>query len=356
MSSSTAAVRYIPTQPALKLSPADLIRDLSFQFVRMTRQSTVNQWFRRFAYAPEEAFESLTVDMPIDLSSFGFESWTGTPTFQKHANVKIRHELAPFWGGVQVDARAYEDPRANELMAFNQRAQRLFDAWGQFLPPKIYTLLLNAQADTIVGNHPVTGAANFFSETHYYNVKKTDYGQFSNLIGDGGANASTPVYAILEGGVFDSMRPWSILKGSNLAKARAVLGDGGMAGGGGGDPWVVEWLPRTSAEMLEANFQAKLGVYAELGWGLFFPHTCLRFEGTLDYAGLVSLADAARGMKDLNGYMPADQTRIAAFLCDTPAQARTINGLLGREITDTASTGVRIDPMLQSAEVIIMAR
>ena len=92
MSSSTAAVRYIPTQPALKLSPADLIRDLSFQFVRMTRQSTVNQWFRRFAYAPEEAFESLTVDMPIDLSSFGFESWTGTPTFQKHANVKIRHE------------------------------------------------------------------------------------------------------------------------------------------------------------------------------------------------------------------------------------------------------------------------
>ena len=47
MSSSTAAVRYIPTQHALKLSPADLIRDLSFQFVRMTRQSTVNQWFRR---------------------------------------------------------------------------------------------------------------------------------------------------------------------------------------------------------------------------------------------------------------------------------------------------------------------
>jgi hypothetical protein len=322
----------------------------------MTRQSAISQWHRRFAFAPPGAFKSLLVDMPIDLSSFSFETWSGTPTFQKHANVKIRHEIAPFWGGVDVDLRALEDPNSNELIVFGQRAQLLFDGWEQFLPPKIYTLLKNGQSDTITGNHPITGAANFFSTTHYVNIKKAEFGQFSNLIDAGGANASTPVYAVLEGGVFDTMRPWSILKGSNLADARSRLGAGGEARGGSGDPWVIEWLPKTSAELIERNFQAKLGVLAELGWGLLFPHSILRFEGTLDYAGLASLADAARGMKDLNGYTPSSQTRIAAFLCDTAAQARAINGILGREMTDTASTGVKIDPMLQSADVIIMDR
>ena len=353
MAASTSANRYIPIQPGVELDPASMIRDLSFQFIRMTRQSAVSDWYRRFAFAPEAAFASLRVDMPIDLSSFEFEKWTGVPTFQKHANVKIRHEIEPFWGAVQVDLRALEDPNSNEIIGWNQRAQRLFDAWSQFLPPKIYSLLLAGQSDTIVGNHPVTGAANFFSTSHYVNVKKQGYGQFSNLIGNGGANESTPIYAVLEGGVFDMMRPWSILKGSNLDRVRAAAG---RPSGGGGDPWVIEWLPREDRDLLDQGMQAKMGVYAELGWGLLFPHSILRYEGTLDYAGLASLADAARGMKDLNGYMPADQTRIAAFLCDTVAQAREINGLLGREITDTASTGVRIDPMLKSAEVIVMSR
>lgn len=354
MSASTTAVRYIPQQPGSKLDANGLIRDLSFQFVRMSRQSALNQWHRRFAFAPDMPFASLRVDMPIDLSSFGFESWTGTPTFQKHANVKIRHEIAPFWGGVQVDVRALEDPNANELLGFGQRAQRLFDAWGQHIPPKIYTLLKDGQSDAIVGGHPVTGATEFFATGHYYNVKKPDYGTFANLIGDGGANASTPIYAVLAGGVFDDMKPWSILKGTNLAAARAA--GGRPVAGSPGDPWTIEWLFEGDKDLIENSFQSKLGVYAELGWGLLFPHSIIRFEGTLDYAGLVSLADAARGMKDLNGYMPSSQTRIAAFLCDTPAQARTINGFLGREITDTASTGVRIDPMLQSADVVVMDR
>jgi hypothetical protein len=354
MSASTSAVRYVPIQPGVKPDANGMIRDLSFQFVRMTRQSAVSQWFRRFAFAPDQPFPSLRVDMPIDLSSFGFENWTGVPTFAKHANVKIRHEIAPFWGGIQVDLRALEDPNANELIAFNQRAQRLFDAWGQHIPPKIYAMLLAGQSDTITDGHPVTGNAHFFATDHYVNVKKTEYGTFANLIGDGGANASTPVYAVLEGGVFDSMRPWSILKGSNLEKTRAA--GGRPRSGAPGDPWVIEWMAESDKELLEMGFQAKMGVYAELGWGLLFPHSIIRYEGTLDYAGLVSLADAARSMKDLNGYMPADQTRIGAFLCDSASQARTINGILNREITDTASTGVRIDPMLKSAEVIIMSR
>ncbi|RTL09247.1 MAG: hypothetical protein EKK62_03140 [Acidimicrobiia bacterium] len=353
MASSTSATRYIPIQPGVELDANGMIRDLSFQFVRMTRQSAVNQWFRRFAYAPETPFPSLLVDMPIDMSVFGFESWTGTPTFQKHDNVKIRLGIAPFWGGVQVDVRALEDPNSNEILAFNQRAQRLFDGWNQFLPPKIYTLLKNGQSDTISGGHPVTGASAFFSTSHYVNVKKTDFGTFSNLVGDGGANASSPIYAVLGGGVFDSMRPWSILKGSNLDRARAAAG---RPTGGAGDPWVIEWMAESDSQLMDMGMQAKLGVYAELGWGLLFPHSIIRYEGTLDYPGLKSLADAARGMKDLNGYMPADQTRIVAFLCDTPAQASDINGILDREITDTASTGVRIDPMLRSAEVIIMSR
>jgi hypothetical protein len=292
--------------------------------------------------------------MPIDLSSFAFETWTGIPTFKKGTNVKIRHEIAPFWAGTYVDLRELEHPESAELLAFEQRAQGLFNAWDRHLPPKIYSMLSGAQAATISGNHPVTGASNFFSTSHYYNADHTEYGQFSNLIDDGGANASTPIYAVLAGGVFDMMKPWSILKGTNLERARAA---GGVVSGGGGAPWVIQYQARDDRDLIDMNFQRRIGVYAERGYGLLFPHSILRFEGTLDYSGLASLADAARGMKDLNGFMPADQTRIAAFLCDTVAQAREINGILGREMTDsTAATGRKIDPMLQGAEVIVMSR
>ena len=72
--------------------------------------------------------------------------------------------------------------------------------------------------------------------------------------------------------------------------------------------------------------------------------------------GLLSIVDAAGDFKDLNGYMQADQTRVVAFLCHTTAQKSEIAGILGRDITDTASTGRKIDDRLKSAELIVMSR
>lgn len=359
---STVAYRTPPIQPGVAPDANYLMRDLEFQFMRMVREaSAVGNWHTRFAWQPSQAFASLRVDMPIDLSSFAFESWTGIPTFRKGTNVKIRHEIAPFWAGTYINVKELEHPESAEVIAFEQRAQGLFNAWDRHLPPKIYSMLSGAEAASISGGHPVTGASTFFNTSHYYNVDHTSYGTFSNLIDNGGANASTPVYVVLAGGVFDMMRPWSILRGSNLEKAREAMRQtsnrpGALQGGGGGAPWVIHWEARDDRDLLEMNFERRMGIYAERGYGLLFPHSILRFEGTLDYAGLASLADAARGMKDLNGYMPADQTRIAAFLCDTVAQKRVIDGILGRDITGDSATDVKIDPLLKSAEVIVMSR
>ena len=231
-------------------------------------------------------------------------------------------------------------------------------AWDQHLPPKIYAMLNAAEAVSYADGHPVTEATNFFSTTHYVNKDHPEYGQFSNLIGNGGALASTPIYAIVGGGAFDTLKPWAILKGSNLAAARAKMTGAGasMSGGASGDPWIVHWEARDERDMMELNFERRMGVYAERGIGMLFPHSIIRYEGTLDYAGLLSIVDTAGDYKDLNGYMQADQTRVVAFLCHTTAQKSTINGLLGRDITDTAATGVKIDERLKSAEVIVMSR
>ena len=51
-----------------------------------------------------------------------------------------------------------------------------------------------------------------------------------------------------------------------------------------------------------------------------------------------------------------DQTRVVAFLCHTTAQRSEIAGILGRDITDTASTGRKIDDRLKSAELIVNQR
>lgn len=359
---STVASRYIPIQPGVKPDPNYLLRDLDFQFMRMVRnQSQVSNWHTRFAWMPSQAFSTLRVDMPIDLSTFAFEDWTGVPTFKKGTNVKMRHEIAPFWSGTYVNVKELEDPNSGELVAFESRAQQLMGSWDRHLPPKIYAMLNGAQAAAISGGHAVTGASNFFSVSHYYNIDHPEYGTFANLIDDGGALAATPIYAILEGGAFDMMKPWSILKGSNLAKARemanTISSKGGVSNGGnGGEPWIVHWDATDDKTLMEQNFEVRMGVYAERGYGLLFPHSIMRFEGTLDYAGLLSIVNTAGDMKDLNGYMQADQTRVSAFLCHTTAQKATINGLLGRDITDTASTGVKIDDRLKSAEVIVMSR
>lgn len=360
MSSISASIAYRspPIQPGVAPDANYLMRDLDFQFTNMVRQQTaVSNWHTRFAWQPTMAFPSLRVDMPIDLSSFGFEAWKGIPTFKKGTNVKIRHEIEPFWAGTYVDCRELEDPNSAELIAFEQRAQALFSAWNRHLPPKIYAML-NAGQTAYAGGatHPVTGATSFFNTAHYVNVDVPDYGLFSNLIDDGGALAATPIYAVLAGGAFDQMKPWSILKGSNLERARAA---GGRATGGGGAPWVIHWEAENDAELLEMNFQRRMGVYAERGYGLLFPHSIIRYEGTLNYAGLLSIVDAAGDFKDLNGYMQADQTRVAAFLCHTTAQASTIKGLLNKDVTrvtGTAATDVAIDDRLRSAEVIVMAR
>lgn len=353
---NSVAYRSPPIQPGVAPDVNYLMRDLEMQFTAMVRRPPdLGDWHRRFAWEPSRAFPSLRVDMPIDLTSFEFEDWKGIPTFEKGKNVKIRHEISPFWKGTYVNLRELEDPASAELIAFEQRAGQLFSAWNRHLPPKIYAMLQAGQSTTISGGHPVTGATSFFNVSHYYNVDKPGYGTFANLIDDGGTLgiANTPIYAILEGGAFDNMRPWSILKGSNLDRARAA---GGRPSGGNGEPWMIHFEAQTDAELLAMNFERRLGVYAERGIGLLFPHSIIRFEGTLDYAGLLSIVNTAGDMKDLNGYMQADQTRVSAFLCHTTAQKSTINGLLGRDITDTASTGVKIDDRLKSAEVIVMSR
>jgi hypothetical protein len=361
----SVAYKSPPIQPGVAPDPNFLMRDLDFQFMQMVRSTpVVSNWHTRFAWMPSMAFPSLRVDMPVDLSSFMFEGWTGIPTFKKGTNVKIRHEIAPFWAGTYVNARELVDPASAELIAFERRGQALFSAWDRHLPPKIYAML-NAGQEALSAPHPVTGGVAFFGTNagayHLFNVGHPEYGGFDNLIGDGGANADTPIYAILEGGSFDMMRPWSILKGSNMANVREAAAkvsarSGVTTGGAGGEPWIIHWGADDDKTLVEQNFEVRAGVYAERGYGLLFPHSIIRFEGTLDYAGLLSIVDAAGDMKDLNGYMQADQTRVSAFLCHTTAQKSTINGILGRDITDTDSTGVKIDSRLKSAEIIVMSR
>ena len=76
--------------------------------------------------------------------------------------------------------------------------------------------------------------------------------------------------------------------------------------------------------------------------------------GTDQFKGVI---DLARAMKDLNGYNPASSIKLDAILC-APGQVSTINGLLGREVTDTGARQVdlRIDATLQGAAVIPMSR
>jgi len=303
---------------------------------------------------PAGASETLDVRTPFDTTVLAFAEYNGVPTFAKADRVYTDLTIGKFWGGTSLNTQLLRSQRMVEIEAWNGRAAQLMDAWNQFLPPKIYDMLTAGQT-AISGGHFLTGGSAFFATDHYYNVKHTGLGTFSNLIDDGGALASTPIYAIISGGPFSRMYPWQIRKGAGPADS---LTRGGIPHNASpGMPWVVKWIPRSESEIIESNFETKLGVYAELGWGLLCPHTIIRFEGTLNYAGLKSIVDNARARKDLNGYNPASQIGIAAILCEA-SQVSTINGLLGREVTDTGARQVdlRIDSALQGAAVIPMSR
>lgn len=346
---------YVPIQPAQAPDPNGFLFDLELQFLAMVRrQPTVSQWHRRFAWEPAQAFAELAVRFPIDLTSFGFKPWNGHFEFSEGTSTFMNLTIDAFSAGTHLDVRKLRNPLANEIIGWNSRAAALMGAWDRFDPPKIYDLLEAGEA-ALAANHPITDATSFFSTTHYYNRDHTEYGQFSNLIDNGGALAAAPIYAILEGGSFDMMKPWAILKGAGLGDAIRRAGPT-TAAPSNGDPWIVKWGYESDSQLADQGMKVKLGVYAEKGYGLMFPHTVIRYEGTLDYAGLLSIVNNAGGRKDLNGYMQANQTRVSAILCQTVTQRSTILGILGRDITDTASTGVKIDERLKGVEVIVMDR
>lgn len=350
-----ASSLYIPIQPAQAPDPNGFLFDLELQFLNMVRKaSTISTWHEKFAWMPPGAFAELSVRMPIDLTSFMFQPWNGHFEFTEGTSSYMNLSINPFSAGTFLDVRKLRNPVANEIIGWNQRAEALMSAWKRFDAPKIYDLL-TAGETALAEPHPITDGAAFFDTAHYYNRDHQEYGQFANLIGNGGALAAAPIYAILEGGSFDMMKPWAILKGAGMGDAIKRAG-ASTAAPSNGDPWIVKWGYEGDAQLADQGMKVKLGVYAEKGYGLMFPHTVIRYEGTLDYAGLVSIVDNAGGRKDLNGYMQSNQTRVSAFLVQTAAQRTTINGILGREITDTASTGVKVDERLKSVEVIVMDR
>lgn len=345
---------YVPIDPAVAPTNASgFLLDFDLQFARMIATSSpVEDWHTRFAYMPPGASEMLEVRMPIELSTYSFAEYKGIPTFRGSERTYLDISIGRFWEGTFLDTRKLRAQRNEEIEAWNQRAAMIFDAWNRFMPPQIYTLLANGKT---TGTHPITGGSNFFATDHYVNKKHTDFGVFSNLIQSGGALAATPIYFMWSGGQFTNMRPWQIRTGAGPADS--MTAGGIMHTARPGAPWIVRWIPESDAEAIEQNFQVKFGIYAEKGWGLLFPQTCWRYEGTLDYAGLKAVVDAARAMKDLNGYNPASQIRLEAILCE-PGQVSTINGLLGREVTDSGARQVdlRIDATLQGAAVIPMSR
>ena len=343
---------YIPIDPAVAPQNASgFLLDFDMQFNRMAG-AMVEDWHTRFAYMPAGASELLEVRMPVELSTFAFEEFTGVPTFRTRERTYVDINIGKFWEGIALDTRRLRANRMEEIEAWNQAAGDVFDAYGRFLPPKICDLLDGGQAS---GTHPITGGANFFATDHYVNKKKTGLGTFSNLINDAGALAASPLYFIWSGGQFSRMKPWQIRKGAGPADS---LSKGGITHTAkAGAPWVVKWIPQSDSEAIEANMQVKMGVYLELGYGLLFPQTCWRYEGDFTYAGIKGVLDLARAMKDLNGYNPASQIKLEAILCE-PGQVSTLNGLLGREVTDTGARQVdlRIDATLQGAAVIPMSR
>jgi len=345
---------YIPLDPVVSpLDGAGFVQDIDMQFRRMAA-SPVSGWWNRFAYEPPGASEDLQTRMPVELTTFGFEEYKGTPTFRGSERTSIDINIGKFWEGTQLDTRRLRgSSRTGEIEAWNQRGAMLFESYARFMPPRIYAML-SAGKTPIPGGQAITGGTAYFATDHKVNLKN-NFGTFSNLVDESGDLAANPIYFMWRGAQFDMMRPWQIRVGAG--PANSMTAGGIMHTATPGMPWTVRWIPETDSQAMDANFMVKWGVYVEKGWGLLFPQTCWRYEGTLDYAGLKSVIDIARGMKDLNGYNPADQIALEAILCE-PSQVSTINGLLGREVTDTGARQVdlRIDATLQGAAVIPMSR
>ena len=350
-------VNWIPSVPAVQDADTLLI---SFEtgFIQAMRATNAPTWPEQFGYSPGMIFPYLDVRFPVDFTTYGFKAWSGEHEFREEVSDYLDMTIGKFQEGARLDVEKLRDPRSAEIILWNQREAYIKDAWANFLAPELYSTL---SAGESTGTWRLTGGSNFFATNHNVNVKfpgSGGLGTFSNLLNNGGSKAATPVYAVLGGGAFSQLRPWAILRGEGMGPAIARVGGGGTVAPGAGEPWIVRW--GTDSEYFKNTGKVKVSVVGEKGWSLFWPHAIIRQEGDLTYANLQQLADAARGMKDLNGRVRASQTTIAALLCE-PGDVSTINQLLGREVianNATAITGAQssVDSMLRNVPVIPLDR
>lgn len=347
-------VNWIPSVPAVQDADSLLI---SFEtaFIQSMRSTGAPSWPEQFGYVPGMVFPYLDVRFPVDFTTYGFKAWNGEHEFREEQNDYLDMSISKFQEGARLDVEKLRDPRSAEIILWNQREAAIADAWANFLAPELYATLL---AGKTTGTWRLTNGSNFFATDHQVNKHNTDLGTFSNLLNGGGAKAASPIYAVLQGGPMNMLRPWAILRGEGMGPAIARAGGGGTVAPGAGEPWIVRW--DTSSEYFKNTGKVKVSVVGEKGWSLFWPHSIIRQEGDLTYANLKALADAARQMKDLNGRMRSSQVSIAAILCE-PGDVSAVNGLLGREVianNASAPTGAlsTIDSMLRNVPVIGLDR
>lgn len=337
------------------LDADSLLIDFETRFLMSLRSPSVESWVDRFAYQPTRPFRNLSVRFPIDLTSFGFAKWAGKHEFKRASSTYTDLTIEQWQEGAECDVRRLRDPMSAEIIAWGQREQGVIQSWQRLIPSQMYTLLNGGESESTW-----TGGSGFFATNHYVNPHVTDYGTFSNLLNNGGANASTPFYVVLGGGPFEMMNPWVKLVGEGLGPSIAKAGGGSSSiTASAGAPTIIRW--GTDSEQFKDTFCVKVSVMAEVGFGLLFPHTIIRNEGDLTYAELKNMLDTAVAYKDLNGYNPADQIYIKAILVSAASQVSTVNALLGREVTNTGATAptgaeTNVDARLRSVPVIPLSR
>lgn len=348
------STNYVPAAEPV-LDADSLLIDFETRFLMSIKTPVGETWVNRFAYQPGRAFRNLTVRFPIDLTAFGFKEWSGKHEFRRASSEYIDLKIKQWQEGAACDTRLLRDPMSAEIIAWQQREQAVIQSWARLMPSQMYTLLNGGESESTW-----TGGSAFFATNHNVNPHRTEFGTFSNLLNNGGANASTPFYVVLGGGPFDMLNPWVVLTGEGMGPSIAKAGGGasGISSSAGG-PTIIRW--GTDSEQFKDTFEVKVSVMAEVGFGLLFPHSIIRNEGDLTYAELKSMLDTAVAMKDLNGYNPADQVYIKAILVSSASQVSTVNGLLGREVVQnnaSAPTGAAstIDARLRNVPVIPLAR
>lgn len=346
----------MPSVPMTEIELAEgQLVDFETAFLTAARAMVGSTWVERFAYRPSMLFNKLEVDFPIDLTSFGFEEWTGQHNFRTAKSIDHKIKIKEWQEGWYCDVRKLRSNLSAEIIAAQQREGQIIDSWSRLLPSEMFTLLNGGETQTTW-----TGGAGFFATDHNVNPKELGFGTFSNLLNNGGAKAATPYYMIIGGGPFERMAPWTVLYGEGLGPsiARAGGGSGGISTRPG-EPTIIRW--DTSSEQFKDTFLVKASVMAEVGFGLLFPHTIIRQEGDLTYANLKAMVDVARARKDLNGFNPADQITIKAILVTDPADVSTANEQLGREVVNNnasapAGSQSSIDPLLRQVPIIALAR